>query len=285
MSHDTPEHGKVNTRNPRSYRNLLAQDGKTKRIMESWVVSEETIIITCSRYVVLIVTISIMVAVGGMCVPFIVKQKISGVDPFQITTFAWVVAGFISVLGKSLYVADWPWHDFIRGRVVCHSVKDVHDVTGVDCQTIIWSLLRAEYNTILWTKGPYNGMFMRKREGGSSGFAIDEPVRLSTMLASGFVVLKVLNEKGEHLICMDLRKGTVGQSYSRLEKGKFLACMDIGKDAANYLDDITVGGDGTRPEESDKGTGEASEKVLKLVVKEFRWNKMLGPYTQDSKFG
>jgi hypothetical protein len=184
---------------------LPALDEKTKKKIEDWVISEDSIIMQCRRYVLLIGFISLVIVLGGTRVPFLVKQKTS-VDALQITTFAWMLAGFITVFGKSLYVADWPWHDFIRGRVVCHSVNDTHDVTGVHYQTIIWNLLHAELDTILRTKGPHNGMFSRKRDGGATGFAIDQPVHLLTMLANGFVALKVLNGKGEHLICMDLQK-------------------------------------------------------------------------------
>ena len=264
---------------------LPALDEQTERKLENWVISEDSIIIECGRYVLMIISISVVVVLGGMCVPFLVKQKISGVDPFQFTTFAWVIACFISVFGKSLYVADWPWHDFVRGRVVCHSVADTHDVTGVHCQTIIWKILHAEHDTILWTKGPHNGMFSRKRNG-PGGFAIDEPVHLSTMLASGFVVLKVLNEKGEHLICMDLRKGTVGETHSRMEREKFLASMNVEKNSTGYMEDGDLHNDPTRQRGASKIIpGTSSQRVLKLVTKEFRWNKVLGLYDKDSSFG
>lgn len=55
----------------------------------------------------------------------------------------------------------------------------------------------------------------------SEGFAIDEPVQLSTMLASGFVILKVASHHGEHLICLDARKRSgvdyAKQGYIQLE--------------------------------------------------------------------
>ena len=79
---------------------------------------------------------------------------------------------------------------------------------GDHCQTIIGNILYAELDTILWTSEPYNGMFPRKKEGGATRFAIDQPVYLSTILVGGFIILEVLNEKGELLICMDVQKGT-----------------------------------------------------------------------------
>jgi hypothetical protein len=66
-------------------------------------------------------------------------------------------------------------------------------------------------------------MFSRKRKGGATGFAINQPVYLSTILVGGFIILKVLNEKGEHLICMDVQKGTDDWGNSSLDgKEKFL---------------------------------------------------------------
>lgn len=267
--------------------------------MDQWIIAEDVIIIKCRLYVFSIILIAAIIILGGMAIPFLVQNRILGVDPFQITSFCWFLAGFITIIAKSRYVSEWPWHDFLRGRVVCNSISAVHDVTRIDSQMILWYLLQEENDNILVTKGPYNGMFGRYsglsgtkaeeaeaiksaymslfgRKGAAQGsFAIDEPVHLSTMLASGFVLLKVLNEKGEHLICMDVRKGTEGEAYTRLEKEEFLACMNIDKALPEY------GSNNSSPARASA----VSEKVLKLTVHEFRWNKMLGLYVRDSKFG
>src|SRR5277367_1502261 len=165
-----------------------------------------------------------------MAIPFAVGTRIRGVDPFQITTFAWVLAGFIAIVAKSRYVSEWPWHDFLRGHVICRSIKDVCDVTSMYSQMVLMYLLLEERDKTHRTKGPYNGMFSRKAED-KTGFAIDEATRLSTMLASGYILLKVLNEHGEHLICLDIRKGSKGEGPLKGETGRFLSCMDIGKDS------------------------------------------------------
>jgi len=253
---------------------VLELYAKEKVKMDKWVISEESITINCRSYVNLVIGIAIIIVCGGMSVPFIVGTDIRGVDPFQITTFAWIIAGFIAVLAKSRYVSEWPWHDFLRGHVVCRSVKDICDVTGMDAQMILLNLLHEEYLNTLRTKGPYNGMFGRKSDD-SNGFAIDEAVDLSTMIASGFVILKVLNEFGEHLICLDIRRGTQSQQPEKGLWGDYLACMDIGKD---IMFDTLDQGLGQRKRKSD-------DKVKKLSVKSFRWNKVLGLYIQDSKFG
>jgi hypothetical protein len=282
---------------------ILAQDMAAKNKMDIWVISEDSVIINCRGYVVINIVTALIIVLGAMAVPFAVKQRITGVDPFQITSFSWVVAAFIIILAKSRYVSQWPWHDFLRGRVVCNSVSDVHDVTGVDSQMIIWYLLYAEHDNILRTKGPFNGMFgqVSSTEGNSiqeigaiksmhnalfgrkgqeiGGFAIDVPVDLSTMLASGFIIFKVLNDKGEHLICVDVRKGTEAAVYERIQKETFLSCMNIDKELNQAAAEIKLhGGEYT-------GVLTDGSKILKLSKNEFRWSKMLGLYIRDSKFG
>ncbi|KAI4659252.1 uncharacterized protein J4E78_005678 [Alternaria triticimaculans] len=165
--------------------------------MNEWIISELTVTLKCHRYVYTILCFCAVLICGATAVPFSVQNRLKGVDPFNITTFAWLLAGFILVIAKSRYVCEWPWHDFLRGRVVCKSIKEMADVTGIDDQMILTSLLHNERDTTLITKGPYNGMFDRRAESGNEGFSIDIPVHLSTMLASGFIVLKVLSVKDD----------------------------------------------------------------------------------------
>ena len=73
-------------------------------------------------------------------------------------------------------------NNFIHGCVVCCSVTDLVDVTGVDAQLILTRLLNNERKTTLVTRGPYNGMFSQKTGSqGSLGFSIDVPVETSTI--------------------------------------------------------------------------------------------------------
>lgn len=269
---------------------MLEEYGANSKIMETWIFAQRSIIVNCRIYTISILTLAIIIVGGSLAVPFTVGTRIAGVDPFQITTFAWLLAGFILIGAKSRYVNEWPWHDFLRGQVVCRSVGDVRDVTGINAQTILMYLLHNERKTTLVTKGPHNGMFGRvSREGG--GFSIDEPVQLSTMLASGFVVLKVLNEKGEHLICIDVRKGSNWDIAIKNESAKVLACLDMGKEDLSCEDTDSDENSGTEEEQSNHGQkrtgneGLKADKVLKLVEVEFRWNKMLGLYVKDSLFG
>src|SRR5882757_372369 len=75
----------------------------------------------------------------------------------------------------------------------------VRNFSGINTQMISVELLHGERECILKTSGPFNEMFTLASDG-SGGFSIDEPLKLSTMLASGFIGLKVKNETGDHLI-------------------------------------------------------------------------------------
>ena len=253
--------------------------------MHTWAVSEEAVTIKCRRYVTAVILSACLVVLGCMSVPFAVGERIRGVDPFQITTFSWIVAGFLVVLAKSRYVNEWPWHDFLRGQVVCRSIKDVCDVTGISPQVVLMNLLHEERENTLTTKGPYNGMFGRQSTGGR-GFAIDEPVQLLTMLASGFVVLKVVNERGEHLLCLDVRKGVDGVGTLALEDDKNLACLDVGKiELQSAFDEKSSRSARSAWSTLNRFAKAKHEKVIRLNEHEFRYNKVLGLYIKDSKFG
>jgi hypothetical protein len=132
---------------------------------------------------------------------------------------------------------------------------------------------------------PFRGLRATQWDGGATGFAIDQPVHLLTMLASGFVVLKVLNGKGEHLICMDLQKETIRETHSRMEKEKFLTSMNVNKRERGYAEDgDSENGPAKQVKEGKSRQVPSDDKVLKLAIKEFRGDKVLGLYEKDSRF-
>ncbi len=264
---------------------ITAAYERDKQKMYYWAVSEDAVTIKCRRYVIAVILLAMIIIFGGMSVPFAVGTRIRGVDPFQITTFSWIVAGFLVVLTKSRYVNEWPWHDFLRGQVVCRSIKDVCDVTGIDPQVVLMNLLHEERENTLTTKGPYNGMFGRQTED-ARGFAIDEPVQLLTMLASGFVILKVINEKGEHLLCLDVRKGVEGVGTLANEDDKVLSCLDVGKDELQTaFDNRSWKRQGGAWPTRARFTKAKQEKVTRLKLHDLRYDKVQGLYIRDSAFG
>ncbi len=89
-------------------RQILIKYKMHKQKMDTWIISEDSITIRCQLYVVTIISIAVIVVCGSMSVPFVVRDAISGVDPFQFATFAWVTMGFFVVIAKSRYVSEWP---------------------------------------------------------------------------------------------------------------------------------------------------------------------------------
>jgi hypothetical protein len=257
---------------------VLSQYQKDARKMASWVFDETSVTVKCRTYVKLVLSLCAIIVLGGLAVPFSLQgetQKVFGFDPFQITTFVWLLVGVVLILAKSRYVSEWPWHDFMHGRVVCHSISDLADVTGVDAQMVLTKLLHNERKSILVTRGPFNGMFLRKAEQQSDGFSIDVAVRLSTMLASGFIILKVLSHSGEHLICLDARKGSRIDYASKTDSEvNYLSCID--------LEDLEHENKDTDPI---KTKFKGPSKVLYLTRNELKWHKLLGLYLWDSHFG
>lgn len=258
------------------------------KVMDSWEFAQSSITVYCRQYTWKCLLFAMFLVCGSLAVPFSVGQRISGVDPFQIATFGWLLAGLFLVGAKSIYVSEWPWHDFLRGQVVCRGVRNLRDVTGVKAQIILMFLLHNERKMTLVTQGPHNGMFQNASKEGE-GFAIDEPVKNSTMLASGFIVLKVLNEKGEHLVCMDVRKGVEWDSAVKNQSAEYLACLEIGKEGLSFEDTESDHKSPEATQEVEEADTDAShdgrDKVLKLKRRYLRWNKMVGLYVKDSRFG
>lgn len=257
--------------------------------MSNWEISASSITVKCRTYVVFMQIMIMVIILGSIALPFTVRDRIKGVDPFQITTFSWLLSGALLVIAKSRYVSSWPWHDFLRGVVVCSTVSDLSDVSGVDAQVILLFLLHNEWNTLLVSDGPYNGMFQRKTDPRSisetknkekrneiltyrQGFSIDVPVNLTTMHGSGLVVLKAMNNSGEHLVCIDGRKGGM-DGATQGERKFWMTCPGFNRDdLENYYD-------------SGISDYDISKKVHMLQRESLSWTKILGVYVKDSKFG
>jgi len=254
--------------------------------MLKWDVRTSEIVLYCRTYVRCIQALATTLVLGGLAVPFSVGERITGVDPFQIATYTWLLAGFFLIAAKSFYVDDWPWNDFLHGHVKCHSVSDLSEVSGIDPQIVLLFLLRNEWNNLLVTDGPYNGMFSRtiEKRGRKNrekdkettvivrqGFSIDEPLHVYTMLASGIVPLKVRDGHGEHLICIDGRKG----GWDMANSGRRLNWMTCPNFASEDLENMY---DGNAP-----GTKERGVHMLERI--QFKWARVLGVYVKDCKFG
>jgi hypothetical protein len=269
--------------------------------MMKWTIRSTDIVVFCRVYVRCIQGLAILLVLGGLAVPFSVGDRIAGVDPFQIATYTWLLAGFLLISAKSLYVDEWPWNDFLHGHVKCRSVSDLSEVSGIDPQIVLLFLLRNESKNLLVTDGPYNGMFERTLEqrsmeqkkvektrrnkkkgemktqsmeptvGTRQGFSIDEPSHIHTLLASGIAVLKVRDKAGEHLVCIDGRRGMLDTSRAGAT-GNWMTCPNFNSEQLENMFD-----------EHKQGIGERDVYMVERV--EFQWVRVLGVYVKDSKFG
>ncbi|KAF6835423.1 hypothetical protein CPLU01_04294 [Colletotrichum plurivorum] len=193
------------------------------------------------EFVVKVMTLCGVLVVGGILAGVLLGDRLKGVDPFNITTFAWVMAGFITLVSKSLFVGEWPWRDFLRGRVPCRSVSELERVTGVDAQDIMEYLLAKESYTILDTKGPFNRLFTRRS---TDGFSIDVKMELRTLVASGIIVVKVATHMGPALVCLDIRTGADGRFMVKHDDGprkaeRILGCFEF-PEAFNEKEDVPL---------------------------------------------
>lgn len=182
--------------------------------IKHWVIFEDSIMVHCRMYSISALTIAFVIIFGTISVPFLVKERIKGVDPFQWVTFAWLVAGAFLIGAKSRYNESWPWHDFIRGQILCQGVKQLAKVSGIDSQTILLYLLHNETKNPVAFRGPYKTIFSKCTS--SSGFSIDEPINHSTIVAAGFMVLKVVIDEMSYLLFQDVRDDPLDEPKKQL---------------------------------------------------------------------
>ncbi|KAL2675637.1 hypothetical protein Neosp_011827 [[Neocosmospora] mangrovei] len=173
--------------------------------MKAWVLEEKGVMVHCRLYVSMLMLLCVVLVTGGVSIGVAVGDRITGVDPFNITTYCWVLAAFVLLVAKSVRVHNWPWNDFLHGRVLCKSVSELSSVTGVNEQLILAKILQDESISVLQTRGPYNTVFNRQSE---DGFSIDRPLSTWTMLLSGLIMIEVESTNGRALVCLDLRRGT-----------------------------------------------------------------------------
>lgn len=181
-----------------------------KSEVKSWTVTEDSVRVRTTKYSSTVVTIALAIIGGSLSVPFLVGNGITGVDPFQFVTFGWLLAGAFLVGAKSRYVENWPWHDFLRGQIVCRSVSELSVASRVGKQAVLLYLLHHEFRNPLVFRGPYHGVFRRQAESSTKGFNIDAPTGHATVLAAGFIVLEVFEideeERKVHTILQDTRE-------------------------------------------------------------------------------
>lgn len=97
----------------------------------------------CRLYVSAVMALCCVLVTGGIGLGVTVGDRITGVNPFNITTYCWILAAFVALVAKSVRVRvrEWPWNDFLHGQVRCASVSELSSVTRIREQMIIAYLL------------------------------------------------------------------------------------------------------------------------------------------------
>lgn len=248
-----------------------------------WVVEERTVRVRCTTYVYSVLAICAVLVVGGLMLGVFLGRAeensiaLQNVDPFGITTYAWVVAGFIMLVAKSVRVNEWPWRDFLLQRVTCHSLSELQAVTGIDAQALLVHLLTTESENVMVAAGPYNKVFARRGAAGD-GFKVDIKPEIRTLLAAGLVFVKVsTHHEGTALVCLDLRSGGGGSSGSSTGIGSIgSAGSGDGRTAVRHTD---------MSRDSDimcRYLPRSGDRVQDLEISQrnafVRWRKVLGVY-------
>lgn len=236
---------------------------------ESWVICEDSVRVKTTKYSTVVLTVAIVIILGSLCVPFLVGKKIKGVDPFQFVTFAWLLAGAFLVGAKTRYVEEWPWHDFLRGQIICRSVSELARASRLKEQTILLYLLHNEFTKPLIFRGAFVGPFSQRSgpESGKDAFNVDIALDHAAALAAGFIVLKVWNKKGSHLLLHDSRGDAVRDGGDLVYKG-------FESNQAN---------DGKKQDLQER-PGRQGPEVFKVDRTRFE-HQVLGQYVKDCQFG
>ncbi|RSM05282.1 hypothetical protein CDV31_009680 [Fusarium ambrosium] len=253
----------------------LAKLTECSQRMDGWVVDETSVTIPCRRYVSTVVSSALALAGGGLAIGFTVGDRIEGVDPFNLATYAWVLAAFIVLVCKAILVEGWAWSDFLRWRVRCHSVSELVATTGMDEQVIIAKLLHEDCGDgILTTRGPFNSVFRNQAED-AGGFSIDRPIHPSTLILSGLGLLKVVTPRGHAIVCLDHRRGTVltAVEHTASQDKRRLICEDADRHTKdNAVKHRTEWRSSPRP-----------AKLRLTSTEDFKWKRVQGFYNfQDA---
>ena len=251
-----------------SCRNEINQKGE---MMRGWVFEEKGVMVNCKTYVAMTMLVAIVLSTSGLAVGVTLGPRISGVDPFNLTTYCWALAAFVILVAKSVRVHEWSWNDFLHCRVLCKSVSELSLVTGIDEQLILAKLVQVERNSILETRGPFNQVFDGNKSG--DGFSIDRPIGIWAMLLSGLIMIEVESLDGRRLVCLDLRRGTKLRVV-KSQVQKFEVCL--------------YSKEGQVPARTEReGFGEESPgptKQVHLKRAELAWTRALGLYSNKETF-
>lgn len=247
----------------RSDEKMAAKMAEVMQEMDRWVIDETGVTVACKFQVCSVLIAAFIIAGGGLSI-MATGNRITGVDPSNLSTYLWVVAGVYLLICKSRFVEDWPWSDFLHFRVRCRSVSELNAISGINEQFIMAKLLHDERGgSELKTRGPYNKAFLQRDS--ADGFSIDCPLQMKTLLLSGLIMLKVVTPRGHALVCLDARRGTELKvvEHQGNQSQEHLICEDIHK---------------LQDRRGQKKTEDKSRLQL-MTSRELKWKRVQGVYS------
>ncbi|KAJ6437105.1 FAD dependent oxidoreductase [Purpureocillium lavendulum] len=247
-------------------RKANARIARGMTLFDSWVVDENSIIIPYRKYCWGSLGLCGCLVVGGLAIGFTVEQRIQGVDPFNISVFCWVLAGFLTLVAKAVRVQEWPWRDFFLGRVVCRSVSEVVAVSWIDPQLLLSILLRLEPLMNLNKRGPFQTAFTRRSP--DDGFDIDIPLDTVAMNDGGCFFVKVQGDTSPALMCV---RTNYGAPFNSVEPQGY--SMDGEEVKCRNLDTPRLWGKGLQ-----------QRRMYPLATNTLRWTRVVGLHHEEVYF-
>ncbi|KAK4466127.1 hypothetical protein QBC42DRAFT_302934 [Cladorrhinum samala] len=240
--------------------------------MNKWLIDENSVTVACRRYVAGVMLAALALGAGGLTIGFTVGERIQGVDPFNLATYAWVLAAFVMLICKAVLVEHWSWSDFLQFNVRCKSVSELAATAQMDEQVIIAKLLHDDCGDgILVTRGPFNSVFRRQAGNSEDGFSINVKIKPSTLILSGLAPLKVVTPRGHAIVCLDHRRGTF-LALVQHEGGKekeHLVCDDIDRHIRDWK--------APKPRSAWSNTHQLEPCKLHLTkTSDFKWKRVQG---------
>ncbi|KAI0383903.1 hypothetical protein F5Y04DRAFT_249960 [Hypomontagnella monticulosa] len=239
--------------------------------MDGWLIDERSVTVACHRYVSSVMLTALVLSAGGLTIGFTVGERIQGVDPFNLATYAWVLAAFVILICKAVLVESWSWSDFLQFQVRCKSVSELAATTGIDEQVIIAKLLHDDCGDgILVTRGPFNSVF-RRQANSEDGFSINVKIKPITLILSGLAPLKVVTPRGHAIVCLDHRRGTFLAFVGRegIDNKAYLVCDDVDRHIRDWK--------ASKPRRVWPGANQIEPCKLHLSkTKDFKWKRVQG---------
>lgn len=271
---------------------------KHRSKLQNWKIDNNSVTIRCRWYV-----LRILILCVGVTLAFVVPPGVQTGDPMPNAYVASVVVGAILFVANNIWTSTWQWHDFLKGRIVCHSVSEIAKVTKVDEQLVLLKLLDHARVSRFATQGPYNLLFKRLDQNTDSDEEIEEEIKekhsLTRALLLGAADFAPKNPVTDLFGDTDVFYG--GFSIDRPFKletlqasgflvlqvagynGKHLVCLDARKeDSVDFMDRsgrVEVLSCLKPPAPKD---GEAP--TVRLSESRLEWARLLGVYTGDVVF-